>query len=219
MSRRHKPRFSVRVKNAAYSIRSFLSKPFRTHRNKKLCKRYPFLSLEKGYFDSTFLDCMPEAWKKDFGIQMCEEIRNELIRCSTPKVDWLKEYSLCQVKEKYGTLRWYDNGQPVGSKIEDIINKYEDRSGMICICCGRPAKYMTHGWISFQCEKCFKKYNIPKNSKNKEEILRRSKLYSDNIPYRTIYNEDGSTTRIEDSPYLEEMKKLWPDKRPEDADF
>ena len=227
--RRYRVRLKIRIKNFFYTIYLFFNRPFRRHKNKKLCERYPFLKHHPDWdygipadykYDRTFLDDMPKAWKKDFGIQMCEEIRNELIRCSTPETDWLNEYKVSQVKEKWGTLRWYDDGSPIGSTIDDIVSKYEDRSGMICICCGKPAMYETSGWVSYQCEKCFRKHELSRKMSDAEKArtLIKAKLYSDNIPYRTRYNEDGTKTRI-DSPYLEEMKKQWPDKRPDTFDI
>ena len=98
---------------------------------------------------------------------------------------------------------------------------------MICINCGKPAKYMTRGWISYVCKSCYMK-NLKKiisyrkkhtdiKMDNKEFVktsLIRDKIYKDNIPYRTIYTDDGSKI-IKESPYLEEMKKLWPDEKPE----
>ena len=34
------------------------------------------------------------------------------------------------------------------------INKYEDISYHTCISCGKPAKYLSTGWICPYCEKC-----------------------------------------------------------------
>jgi hypothetical protein len=41
-------------------------------------------------------------------------------------------------------------------KIPYIINKYEKLSYKTCIMCGKPAKYITEGWISPYCENCIK---------------------------------------------------------------
>ena len=59
-------------------------------KNKALCKRYPFLIprqvwtdkiiwLNKPY-DWTLKDEFPYGWWKSFGLQLCEELRNELIK-------------------------------------------------------------------------------------------------------------------------------------------
>ena len=131
--------------------------------NKKLIERYPFLRPQKVFFNeleddydytTTFLDGMPQGWKKSFAIQMCEELREELI-----KHNYLDEYRLIQVKEKFGGLRWYDCGFPIESKIDEIINKYEELSEKTCIVCGERATKLTKGWICPFCDKCFEEYH------------------------------------------------------------
>lgn len=197
----------------------------------------------------TEMDCMPNGWRLAFGDDFLKELKEELIKypaCEerdTDGVEYLKEqlgeleyldtflydYRIMQIKEKYGGLRWYDNGTPIGKlsedyeeiirpctesfpeydrekyalifdytenyesifddngeakkdakeiidrnkaraiehykkyrilekcKIYDIIDKYEDISYTTCICCGKPAKYITLGWISPFCEDCIGK--------------------------------------------------------------
>lgn len=142
-------------------------------RNKKLCKRYPFLKPRSWHDDVvvwehrktdwryckpysfTELDALPSGWRRAFGIQMCEEIRDELI-----KYNCLDKYRIAQIKEKYGSLRWYDWGRPRESKISEIIQKYEDISIHTCIRCGRPATKISLGWISPWCDKCASKLNM-----------------------------------------------------------
>jgi hypothetical protein len=82
---------------------------------------------------------------------MCEEIKQELVRCN-----YLNEYRILQIKEKYGELRWYDNGTPIDCKVPEIIDNYSMLSQNICIICGKPDVPMTHnGWSSPYCKKCF----------------------------------------------------------------
>lgn len=129
-------------------------------RNKKLIKNYPFLMVRNVWtgepgenpYQFTWLDQLPDGWRKAFGLNLCEELKQELL-----KYNYLDDYRLCQVKQKYGTLRWYDNGFPSGSAIPEIINKYEDFSMCYCPVCGKPTKYYTKGWISYLCEDCTKK--------------------------------------------------------------
>ena len=75
-------------------------------RNKALVERYPFLlprhewsqePLEDYDYEFTNLDDIPKGWKKSFGIQMCEELRDILI-----EGNYLDKYQVVQVKEKYG---------------------------------------------------------------------------------------------------------------------
>ena len=107
--------------------------------------------LDKIFFlpSYTELDAMDAGWRKAFGIQMCKEIKAEL-----KKHKFLYKYRITQIKEKFGGLRWYDEGIPKDSKIWDIINKYEGISMKTCIVCGKPATKMSTGWISPYCDDC-----------------------------------------------------------------
>ncbi len=128
--------------------------------NKRLIARYPFLeckgldSSEPTDFRCTWLDHMPAGWKRTLGVHLCEELREALIR-NDPSL--LENYRVSDVKEKYGTLRWYDNGG--SDKIEDILTKYEDISKYTCIICGKiNVPVFEDGWISPFCTECYKKY-------------------------------------------------------------
>jgi hypothetical protein len=60
-----------------------------------------------------------------------------------------------QVKEKFGTLRFYYNG---GNEfISGLISMAEGMSGRVCECCGAPGRPNNSGWISTQCEPCREK--------------------------------------------------------------
>lgn len=98
----------------------------------------------------TELDAMPEGWRKAFGIQMCKEIKAAL-----KKNHYLYKYRIMQIKEKFGTLRWYDDGAP--QEVYDIIDKYEDLSWNTCVICGKPATKISGGWICPYCDDCFPK--------------------------------------------------------------
>lgn len=133
-----------------------IKKKQRNLKNKKLCKRYPFL-IQRDWNDKpldyqfTYLDDMPDGWRKAFGTEMCEEIRRVLV-----KANYLNKYRVLQVKEKYGSLRWYDGCVPlsISRELQDVIDKYEEMSVRTCICCGRPATKISTGWISPFCDKC-----------------------------------------------------------------
>lgn len=135
-----------------------------------LCGKYPFLIprydwsgeiIEDYDYTSTYLDDMPDGWRKAFGEMMCEEIKQELVRCN-----YLNEYRILQIKEKYGELRWYDNGTPIDCKVPEIIDNYSMLSQNICIICGKPdVPIINSGWISPYCKKC---YTIPSDWYKKE---------------------------------------------------
>ena len=110
------------------SIRSF---------NKELIRKYPWLEPrnnwsgkrisvcagpdgEEGFwpgdpklhpkynYEYTILDDMPEGWRIAFGDEMMERIQKELER-----FDYSDKYFVSQIKEKFGGLRWYDEGIPI----------------------------------------------------------------------------------------------------------
>lgn len=153
--------------------------------NKELVETYPFLmpynrwtGLPPEDYDYAYteLDDMPDGWRKAFGIQMCDEIKECLItaeknRNETPEErkkftewyasnapedapdDYLHIWKFTQIKEKYGTLRLYPRFYGIGS-LNDILNKYENMSARICIHCGKPATRISLGWISPWCDDC-----------------------------------------------------------------
>ena len=124
--------------------------------NRELCEKYPWLIptnrwtgeiIEDYDYDYTELDAMPDGWRIAFGDQMVEELNQELVRGG-----FVNDYRITQIKEKFGGLRWYDNGNT--EEGYNIIHKYESLSRKTCICCGKPAKYITLGWICPFCEDC-----------------------------------------------------------------
>lgn len=166
-------------------------------RNKIICKRYPFLipriyngkiswEADKkepkrnrfGKYSFTLAEDFPAGWWKAFGIMMCEELREDLIRNH-----YLYKYRVAQIKEKYGQLRFYDYGIPTESHVWDIIEKYSILSENICIRCGKPDVYMTNmaGWYSPYCEDCV---NLIEKRKEKfyDESDYKAKKYSEFIP-------------------------------------
>lgn len=131
--------------------------------NIELVERYPFLILRNAWTgqvidnydperDGTYLDDMPKGWKIAFGEQLCEELREALI-----KDNYLNDYRISQVKEKYGSLHWYDDG--ASEEVYDIINTYEKLSEHTCCVCGKPATKISKGWICPYCDDCFDKYH------------------------------------------------------------
>lgn len=131
--------------------------------NKELIKKYPFLLPHNRWTDKvsddydfsyTELDAMPTGWRNAFGEKMCEELKAEL-----DKVGFTEQYRIMQIKEKYGMLRWYDNGAT--EEMYAIIAKFEELSKRICIVCGAPATKVSTGWVSPYCDKCAPDDSIP----------------------------------------------------------
>ena len=133
-------------------------------KNKELLEKYPWLypvseytgkPLENYDYSFTWMDDIPLGWNIAFGKQMVEELGALL-----EKYNYQDEYSICQIKEKFGGLRWYDNGFPTEGyeEYKEWLDKYEELSFKTCIDCGKPAKYFTRGWITPICEDCAKEY-------------------------------------------------------------
>lgn len=64
------------------------------------------------------------------------------------------EVHASQIKEKYGTLRFYTTNS--SDLIEDIIAYAEHRSAYICEVCGKDGELNDSGWLSVRCEECRK---------------------------------------------------------------
>ena len=142
--------------------------------NKDLVKKYPWLIPGRSDedpipedYDYTWMDSMPQGWRIAFGDDLLKEL-DSILR----KYECQDSYYILQVKEKYGGLRWYDNGI-YGEGYDDYwkcMDKYEQLSYKTCIVCGKPAKYMTRGWIIPICRDCAKeKYKGQKLDPIEEE--------------------------------------------------
>jgi len=129
-------------------------------RNYDLILLYPFLlpknrwdrglSLDKDFgFDFTWteMDSMPVGWRISFGKDLLNELKEALLKSNS-----LYDYMILDIKEKYGTLRWYDNGNTMAG--DDVIRKYEQLSAETCIKCGEPSTHFTEGWIMPLCDAC-----------------------------------------------------------------
>lgn len=127
--------------------------------NKKLIEEYPFLlprnvwtgEVMKGYnYTYTEWDDLPDGWRKAFGDILLEELRESLI-----KHNFLNKFRFSQIKEKYGSARFYHFGAP--EETCNILRKYEFLSEYICVKCGKPNVPVidNHGWYEPLCEACY----------------------------------------------------------------
>lgn len=77
---------------------------FRTIKNMLLILRFPWLEIRnvwtgdkiKNKYKFTWLDDLPEGWRKSFGINICKEL-DKLLK----KGNYRKEYRITQIKEKW----------------------------------------------------------------------------------------------------------------------
>ena len=140
--------------------------------NIELIAQYPFLmpKYETNFdFSYSWLDDVLDGWRIAFADDMLKELKEELIR-----LNYLNDYEIAQIKEKYGELRWYDYGTPVDettgiNTIQEIIDKYTILSRKICIDCGKPARWVSKGWISPYCDECAHKY-FSRNEDSEKDI-------------------------------------------------
>lgn len=135
---------------------------------KYIKRHYPFLDQKTHWYTGKMLDKkerknmpplmtlesgdIPKGWVKCFGYALCEELREEFIRCGC-----LDTVNIEQVKEKFGELRIYFGGLPNGCRAEDIVDKYAALSRSVCIYCGSMDAYEINigGWLSPICRECY----------------------------------------------------------------
>jgi hypothetical protein len=68
-----------------------------------------------------------------------------------------------QIKEKFGSLRYYTGGVP--PEFDKLIDEAEAESEVTCEACGEPGSIdWTRGWQSCRCPKC-RKEDDEKNSR------------------------------------------------------
>lgn len=72
--------------------------------NQELIKKYPWLQIRNVWTDKkidnefTWLDDLPEGWRKAFGLQIVEDL-DQILR----KANYQNKYKITQIKEKW---RW-----------------------------------------------------------------------------------------------------------------
>lgn len=194
--------------------------PVRTKtKNKRLIKKYPWLQPKIDWYwgnkkpkwqkdwDSTWLDDLPIGWRKAWGNLICEDIHEVLKRTNQ-----INDYTIVQIKSKYGGLRWYDNGDKTG-EVQDIIRKYEHISDRTCELCGKfPAPVIDNGWIICLCEDCYKKiYKRSTLEAYKKYMVDNSEFDPIAISLRYHKNEKGDfetvTIEYDTSDIVNRMRK------------
>lgn len=77
------------------------------------------------------------------------------------------DYTISQVKEKFGGLRYYASAGDVGAETAkqfyDLIREAEAQSYEICECCGQPGRLTRRGgrgWYKTLCPACSGKLNF-----------------------------------------------------------
>ena len=123
----------------------------------ELCKKYPML------FSQRTADIKESCM--GFGIE-CGDGWYDLIDELSAKLEAINEalprkerIEAAQLKEKFGTLRFYTGPVPnsVSEEVFKLIEEAEHKSAKICEGCGKPGKSIVkNGWVSTLCAKCRK---------------------------------------------------------------
>ena len=116
-----------------------------------LCQRYPkmMVNREKSMMET----CM--CWGFECGDGWFN-ILDQLMGNIQHHIDWknkkeevVAQVTLNQVKEKFGTLRFYYSGGD--DYIDGLVTMAESMSGVTCEDCGSPGTQTQGGWIKTAC--------------------------------------------------------------------
>lgn len=99
------------------------------------------------------IEC-PDSWF-DILHTLCWEIQRLVDIEKSPQIE------ATQVKEKFGTLRFYYEGgnDKVIEKVDELISIAEDMTSKVCAICGsdKEVKQSKSAWVHFTCPKCEKR--------------------------------------------------------------
>lgn len=132
----------------------------------KLCKDFPRVFRQRnGDMMSTAMcwgfEC-GDGWF-DLLYKCAARIEREIVRLKKEDPTTPDEELPCasQVKEKYGTLRFYMSWNET-PEIEAAISEAEDESEVTCENCGKPGEVRGGGWLYCACEACEDERQNPK---------------------------------------------------------
>ena len=125
-----------------------------------LCKKYPKMMVNRNL--PMMETCM--CWGFDCGDGWFP-ILDQLMGNIQHHIDWknknsevVAQVTLDQVKEKFGTLRFYYTGGD--DEISGMVRMAESMSGVMCEECSAPAETHGPGWIRTICKPCEEKREL-----------------------------------------------------------
>lgn len=138
-----------------------------------LCKVYPKLMADR--HAPMTETCM--CWGFECGDGWFN-ILNQLMGNIQHHIDWknsteevVPQVVVEQVKEKFGTLRFYYRGGD--DYISGLVSMAESMSGVTCETCGNPGTRTSGGWIKTACkEHCGEDYDTPEDELEEQKILK-----------------------------------------------
>ena len=115
--------------------------------DKQLCEKYPKLFADRHKPMTETAMCwgfdVGDGWYDLIDI-LCGSIQNYIDNNNIPQI------TVSQVKEKFGTLRFYTNGS--NDLITGMIWMAERMSSRVCETCGKPGKFRGKGWFYTACD-------------------------------------------------------------------
>jgi len=133
-----------------------------------LCKKYPKMMVNR--LKPMMETCM--CWGFECG-DGWYNILNQLMGNIQHHIDWknknsevVAQVTLDQVKEKFGTLRFYYTGGD--DEISGMVRMAESMSGVMCEECSAPAETHGPGWIRTICKPCEEQREIDRAESLKE---------------------------------------------------
>lgn len=114
---------------------------------------------------------IPKGWGKYIS---CNEGWYQILEDLDNKLSYLDpEYKIAQVKEKFGTLRFYfdtSTDSPIRDIMNDCVSAAAYASSYTCEYCGsRLGKLQDSGWVKTACDDCWTKKQ--EERKNRESAL------------------------------------------------
>ena len=129
-----------------------------------LCEKYPKMMVNRNKHMTETCMC----WGFECG-DGWYNILNQLMGNIQHHIDWkekqgkpVPQVTLDQVKEKFGTQRFYYTGGD--EYISGMVTMAEAMSGTTCESCGNPGERTGGGWIKTICEPC----NIKREEEQKQ---------------------------------------------------
>ena len=121
--------------------------------DKKLVEDFPILYQDRYKTPQETIMC--------FGFE-CGDGWEILIRKLSEKIEGYNRVHLdspvvaVQVKEKFGTLRFYVSNNP--EEVCNWIDEAETESEVVCEQCGKLGKLRGEGWLYTMCDECWEKF-------------------------------------------------------------
>ena len=136
---------------------------FQKHLMTKYPELFGFVGKDSKYSISLFgIETSGDGWNTLIET-LCKAIASHIKYNKAPQVH------VTQIKEKFGTLRFYYDGGD--EYISGMVAFAENVSGSICEVCGGPAKLRDTGWLVTLCDKHYEdKYGVPDGKTNRFEV-------------------------------------------------